>query len=91
MSCSIHLGNYILVVQPPTPRRPDTVGSQGAPGDGKKGKKGKPTAVVKPVAVKTISTAGQDMGALDFELSWLRFLREAEDDYQKRLCRVSMV
>ena len=29
------------------------------------------------------------MGALDFELSWFRFLREAEEEYQKRLKRVS--
>ena len=71
MSCSIHLGNYILVVQPPT------VKDHG-------------TNVIVPN--KTAGSGQEDgknkMGALDFELSWLRFLREAEEDYQKRLTRV---
>jgi hypothetical protein len=35
----------------------------------------------KPVSMKTITQVGHDMGALDFELAWLRFIREAEDNY----------
>lgn len=94
-SCSIHLGNYIMVVQPPTPRKPEPGSaippvpqqqSMVSPDRKKKGAKQGP-AEPKPISMKQIST--QDMGALEFELLWLRFLRDCEDDYQKRLCRVS--
>jgi len=47
----------------------------------KKGAKQAPTEPPKLISIKTISSASVDMGALDFELAWLRFLREAEDDY----------
>jgi hypothetical protein len=93
-SCSIHLGNYIMVVQPPTPRKPEPGSaippqqSTVSPDRKKKGGKQGP-AEPKPISMKQITAVGHDMGALDFELAWLRFLREAEDDYQRRLCRVS--
>ena len=96
-SCSIHLGNYIMVVQPPTPRKPEPgsaippVSKQSTISPDRKNKGGKQEPV-EPLAIsmKQISSVGLDMGALDFELAWLRFLREAEEDYQRRLCRVSI-
>ena len=45
-----------------------------------------------PIRGAVLNTAEQNIGsmnALDFEISWLKFLRDAEDEYQKRLTRVS--
>ena len=108
MSCSIHLGNYILVVQPPTANPNPTSSARGtSPNQSsenplQKKKKQVNTSIMgmgsggttnnQPIRGAVLNTAEHNiggLGALDFEISWLKFLRDAEDEYQKRLTRVS--
>ena len=40
-----------------------------------------------PIPTTEISANGQS--AIKFELSWIKFVKDAEDDYNRRLSRVS--
>ena len=39
-------------------------------------------------SISTTDMSSNGRGALDFELKWLKFLRDAEEDYITRLTRV---
>lgn len=41
------------------------------------------------VALPTAEMQSGSQSAIQFELSWIKFVKDAEDEYNRRLCRVS--
>ena len=71
---SIHLGNNIVIVQ-----APPTINKEGTTH----------TALPRDV-VQAQTNDVHVKGALEYEISWLKFLRESEEEYLNRLTRVSI-
>ena len=42
------------------------------------------------IALPTTDVAMGSQSAIKFELNWLKFIKDAEDEYNLRLCRVSV-